>query len=41
MAEPSRTGEGGRKELLQLAWPFIVSNSFWTLQILLDRVLLS
>jgi Na+-driven multidrug efflux pump len=28
-------------ELLALAWPLIVSNSFWTLQIALDRILLS
>jgi MATE family multidrug resistance protein len=33
--------EGGTAELLSLAWPFIVSNSFWTLQLLVDRVLLS
>jgi len=26
---------------LRLAWPLILSNSFWTLQIVLDRVLLS
>src|SRR5205823_12541257 len=32
---------GGTRELLRLAWPFILSNSFYTLQILLDRVLLS
>src|SRR4051794_26687253 len=34
-------GHGGTRELLRLAWPFILSNSFWTLQILIDRVLLS
>lgn len=33
--------DGGQRELLQLAWPFILSNSFYTLQILLDRVMLS
>jgi len=39
---PARTTyEGGVAELLRLAWPFILSNSFWTLQLLFDRVLLS
>lgn len=33
--------EGGTRELLSLAWPFIVSNSVWTLQMLVDRVMLS
>jgi MATE family multidrug resistance protein len=33
--------EGGTKELLSLAWPFIISNSVWTLQMLIDRVMLS
>jgi MATE family multidrug resistance protein len=32
---------GGTRELLRLAWPLILSNSFWTLQIILDRILLS
>ena len=32
---------GGTAELLKLALPLIVSNSFWTLQVLIDRVLLS
>ncbi len=32
---------GGAAELLRLAWPLIVSNSFFTLQIIIDRVLLS
>jgi MATE family multidrug resistance protein len=32
---------GGTRELLRLAWPLIVSNSCWTLQIALDRILLS
>src|SRR5947209_18654481 len=41
MSRISPTEEGGRKELLRLAWPFIVSNSFWTLQLLFDRVMLS
>ena len=31
---------GGGKELLALAFPFILSNSFWTLQITIDRVFL-
>jgi multidrug resistance protein, MATE family len=34
-------GEGGARELLRLAWPLILGNSFWTIQIALDRVLLS
>ena len=29
------------QEMLRLSWPFILSNSCWTLQIVLDRVLLS
>src|SRR5438067_1806331 len=33
-------GPGGGHELLALAWPLILSNSIWTLQIALDRVLL-
>src|SRR5260370_3090690 len=32
---------GGTAELLRLAWPLVLSNSFWTLQIALDRILLS
>jgi MATE family multidrug resistance protein len=32
---------GGGRELLALAWPLVVSNSFFTLQIALDRALLS
>src|SRR5205807_2050054 len=35
---PSRSSAA---ELWRLAWPFILSNSCWTLQIVLDRVLLS
>ncbi len=31
---------GGYRELLRLALPLIISNSFWTLQITIDRVLL-
>ncbi len=34
------SGPGGAKELLALAWPLILSNSIWTLQITLDRVFL-
>ena len=34
-------GPGGAREVLRLAWPLILGNSFWTLQITLDRVLLS
>ena len=33
-------GPGGGRELLALAWPLILSNSIWTLQIALDRILL-
>lgn len=32
---------GGARELLRLAWPLILSQSIWTVQILLDRILLS
>jgi MATE family multidrug resistance protein len=32
---------GGAGELIRLAWPLVLSNSCWTLQIVLDRVLLS
>ena len=32
-------GDGGARELLALAWPLIVANSFWNLQIALDRSL--
>jgi multidrug resistance protein, MATE family len=31
---------GGAVELLRLAWPLILGNSFWALQIFIDRVLL-
>jgi MATE family multidrug resistance protein len=34
-------GPGGICELLALAWPLIVSNSFFTFQIAIDRALLS
>lgn len=33
--------EGGGRELLRLALPLILSNSFWTLQVTIDRVLLA
>src|SRR5262249_61696932 len=36
-----QVGAGGAAELFRLAWPFILSNSLWTLQIALDRILLS
>ncbi len=35
------TGPGGGQDVLALAWPLVVSNSFFTLQIALDRALLS
>ena len=38
MEEPAA---GGTAELLRLAWPLVLSNSFWTLQIVLDRILIS
>jgi MATE family multidrug resistance protein len=31
----------GAAEVLRLAWPLVLSNSLWTLQITLDRILLS
>src|SRR5262245_1850133 len=37
----ARPTKASTTELLALAWPLIVSNSCWTLQIVLDRVLLS
>lgn len=39
--EPDEPGAGGYRELINLAVPFILSNSFWTVQIFADRVLLS
>src|SRR5262249_28710358 len=38
---PAWPTRGSTQELLRLAWPLILSNSCWTLQIVLDRVLLS
>jgi MATE family multidrug resistance protein len=38
---PRWSGPGGGRELFRLALPFILSNGCWTLQIALDRVLLS
>jgi MATE family multidrug resistance protein len=35
------TPPGSLRELLRLAWPFVLSNSIWMAQIILDRVLLS
>ncbi len=32
---------GGSREMMRLAWPLIVSNSFFTLQIFIDRLLLT
>ena len=44
MGHPAESGRvpapGGAEELLRLAWPLILSNSFWALQIFIDRVLL-
>src|SRR5688572_21663591 len=33
-------GPGGGREVLGIAWPLILANSFATLQLMLDRVLL-
>jgi len=41
MSWRSWRGAGGAGELIRLSLPFILSNSFWTLQITIDRVLLS
>src|SRR5262249_31568255 len=32
---------GGAGELWRIAWPLILANSFWTLEVALDRVYLS
>lgn len=39
--EPQTAPPGGTRELLRLAWPLVLSNSIWMMQIILDRVLLS
>jgi MATE family multidrug resistance protein len=39
--QTTKPGPASCRELLGLAWPFILSNSCWTLQIVLDRILLS
>lgn len=41
MLRPLWYAEGGGRELLRLAFPFVLSSSIWTLQIALDRILLS
>ncbi|MBM4068595.1 MAG: MATE family efflux transporter [Planctomycetes bacterium] len=38
--EKDRFTPGGTRELLQLAWPLVLSNSFWTMQVTVDRILL-
>lgn len=38
---PTRPTRATFTELLTLAWPLILSQSFWTTQIVLDRILLS
>ena len=35
------SGPGGARQVLQIAFPLIVSTSFWTLQMTIDRILLS
>ncbi|MFM7150482.1 MAG: MATE family efflux transporter [Gemmataceae bacterium] len=37
----ARPDRASTREMWRLAWPFILSNSCWTLQIVLDRILLS
>src|SRR4051794_10683630 len=37
----SRPKAGGMREVLALAWPLIISNSFSTIQITIDRLFLS
>jgi MATE family multidrug resistance protein len=39
MGSNSSAGEGGGA-VLRLAWPLVLSNSLWTLQIFIDRILL-
>lgn len=39
--KPRWQGQGGGRELFLLAFPLILSNSIWTLQITLDRIFLS
>ena len=39
--QTTKPGPASCRALLGLAWPFILSNSCWTLQIVLDRILLS
>jgi MATE family multidrug resistance protein len=41
LIEKPKQTPGGLGELLRLAWPLILSNSLWTLQIVIDRILLS
>lgn len=41
VAPPDDSRAGGSRELLRLALPLIISNSFWTIQLTLDRVMLS
>src|SRR5262249_17916367 len=38
---PGWQGPAGAGELLRLAWPFILSNGCWTLQLTFNRMLLS
>lgn len=38
---PSCPRPGGMRELLGLAWPLILSNSFWTIQFFLDAIFLT
>ena len=38
---PSGDRPGGARELMRLAFPLILSNSVWTLQLTIDRIMLS
>lgn len=41
LAPPEAPAAGGAREVLRIAWPLVLSNSLWTLQIFIDRVLLA
>jgi multidrug resistance protein, MATE family len=41
LSPSSSVARGSLGELLRLAWPFVLSQSFLTLQLILDRILLS
>ena len=41
MAELPASRTGRWKAILQIAWPLIVANSFWNLQMTIDRLFLA